>query len=320
MPENIAVAIASLFATIFTFLFGLEKFSGQIERLAGDRFKDLVQRSTSKPLKATFVGIFVTVLFSSSTAVSVLLISLAKANVIPLYNSLGVIIGTNIGTTFTTQLVAFQILQVAPYILILGFLLMHVKTPAQRYGKAIFYFGLVFSSLLIMSEITDQFSNHPALLSLASHTSNLFIAILAGIFLSTILQSSLAAATIVIILSGQGLLSFEQSLGIILGTNIGTTVTALLASLVSDKNGKQVALGHLLFNVVGVILFTPLVNPVVQIFSSINISLPHQVTLSHLLFNVFTAIIFLTGFQWFYKGVISISQIHLPKRLAGLNK
>lgn len=308
MPDNIAIIIASLCATVFTFLFSLEKFSGQVERLAGNRFKELIQKATDRPYKAVLVGIFTTSILSSSTAVSVLLVSLAQAGIIPLYNSLGVIIGANIGTTLTTQLVAFKVLNIAPYILIIGFIVMHLKTPIQRYGKAIFYFGLVFSSLFIMSLITSQFSENAFILNIVTHTSNLFITILVGIFLSTILQSSLAGAAVVVILASQGFLNFEQSLGIILGTNIGTTTTALLASLVADKSGKQVALGHLIFNVVGVILFLPLVNPTVKFFTSINVTLTQQVTFSHLFFNIFTAIVFLIGFKLFYRSIIFITK------------
>ncbi len=307
MPQSIAIIIASLCATVFTFLFSLEKFSGQVERLAGNRFKELIKNATDRPLKAVLVGIFTTSILSSSTAVSVLLVSLAQAGIIPLYNSLGVIIGANIGTTLTTQLVAFKILNVAPYILIIGFIIMHLKTPLQRYGKAIFYFGLVFSSLFIMSLITSQFSENPFIVNIVTHTSNPIIAIIVGIFLSTILQSSLAGAAVVVILASQGLLDFGQSLGIILGTNIGTTTTALLASLVSDKSGKQVALGHLIFNVVGVILFLPLINPTVKFFTSIDITLTQQVTFSHLFFNMFTAVIFLIGFRLFYSVVLFLT-------------
>lgn len=314
MTPDFAIIAASLCATVFTFLFGLEKFSGQVERLAGNRFRELIQKATNYPPKAVLVGIIITSILSSSTAVSVLLVSLARAGVIPLYNSLGVIIGANIGTTLTTQLVAFKILTIAPYILIAGFIVMHIKSSAQRYGKAIFYFGLVFSSLFIMSYITSQFSENAYIINLVTHTSNLFVAIAVGIFLSTVLQSSLAAAAVVVILASQGLLDFEQSLGIILGTNIGTTTTALLASTVSNKSGRQVALGHLLFNVVGVILFLPLINPTVTFFTQINVTLAQQVTLSHLFFNLYTALIFIIGFNLFHKAVLFLTQSRTPQK------
>lgn len=295
--------LASLAAVVFVFLFSVEKFSAQIHSLAGDRFKLFLQKATDTPWKGVASGAFVTSILQSSTAMSVLLVSLADAGLLPLANSLAVIIGANIGTTITTQLVAFKILNIAPYILILGFLLIKTKTKYRYLGKPVFYFGLLFSSLLILSIIAGAMSEMWGIKEILSSTSNLFIAILLGFVASNIFQSSSLTTSVVIILVLQNTLSFEQAFGIILGTNIGTTTTALIASLVTGKQGKRVAVGHFIFNVIGVLVFIPFVGPFAKFVTGLPISLVGQVALSHFLFNIIIAGIFLIGFKYFERAV-----------------
>jgi phosphate:Na+ symporter len=308
MVNEYTTIIASLLAVIVTFLFSVEKFSRQAERLAGDKFKDLLQRSTDKKFKSIFVGTFVTSILQSSTAVSVLVVSLAGAGILPLFNSLGVIIGANIGTTITTQLVAFKILTVAPYILIFGYFLTKIKNRFQVYGKTVFYFGLLFSCLLIVSVITREFADNRHLLEALSHTSNLFWAIIVGFVITNILQSSTLTTSIIVILASQGVLTLEQALGIILGTNIGTTTTALIASLAMGKAGKQVAVGHFLFNFVGVIIFIPFISLFMEFITTMSDNLTNQVALSHTFFNVFVALVFFAGFNFYYKAVLFVTK------------
>lgn len=293
MEQSWLAIIVSLVAVVFVFLFAIEKFSRQVEYLFGPRLKNLIERFTNTPIKGVLVGAGVTSVLQSSTAVTVMLVSLVDAGLLSFGNSVGVIIGSNVGTTLTTQLVAFKILNLAPYILVLGFILMNFKNRYQHFGKAIFYFGLVFSSLFIISVLAGTFKESEIFLSLVSKTSNIFIAIGIGFLASTILQSSSIATSIVIILVSGGLLTFPQALGIILGTNIGTTTTALLASIVTGKQGKRVAVAHFLFNVVGVIIFLPFIGVFSKFINNININLTGQVAISHLIFNLIIAVIFI---------------------------
>lgn len=307
MSFEYTTIVASLFAVIVTFLFAVEKFSKHTEKLAGNKFKNILQASTNKTIKAIFTGAFVTSVLQSSTAVSVLVVSLTGAGLLPLYNALGVIIGANIGTTITTQLVAFKLLTIAPYILILGYVLKKVKTRFQIYGKSIFYFGLIFSCLLIVSVITKQFADNEHVLSMISYTSNLFWAIVVGFIITNILQSSTLATSIIVIMASQGIIDLEQSIGIILGTNIGTTTTALIASLAMTKPGKQVAVGHFLFNFVGVIISLPFISLFIDLINQVPTDLAGQVALAHIVFNVFTAIVFWIWFNAYHKAVLRIT-------------
>ncbi|MCF7834155.1 MAG: Na/Pi symporter [Candidatus Pacebacteria bacterium] len=296
MEQQFFSILVSLVAVVFVFLFAVKKFSNQVQHLFGDKFKNLLERFTNTPLKGVLVGAGLTSIIQSSTAVTVLLVSLVDAGVLSFTNSIGVIIGSNIGTTLTTQLIAFKVLNIAPYILILGFLLMNINHRYNKFqylGKPIFYFGLIFSCLFIISVFADIFRDSTMLLSLISKTSNLFVAIGVGIVVTTVLQSSSIATSLIVIFAGGGLLTFAQAFGIILGTNIGTTTTALLASTVTGKQGKRVAMMHFIFNFAGVIIFLPFVGLFSDIISRINTGLVGQIAISHLVFNIIIATLFL---------------------------
>lgn len=308
MEQEVFSIAVSFVSIVFVFLFAVKKFSNQIQRLLGNRFKNILERFTNTPLKGALVGAGVTSIIQASAATTVLVVSLVDAGLLSFTNSIAVVIGSNVGTTITTQLVAFKVLNIAPYILIIGFIITNVNhkyNKIKHLGKPIFYFGLLFSCLYIISVLTSTLQENVFLLSLIDKTSNLFFAIGAGIILSIILQSSSMATSLVIIFVSGGLLSFPQAFGIILGTNIGTTTTALLASMVTGKGGKRVAMAHFLFNFLGVIIFLPFVGIFSRLISHINIALPGQVALSHLIFNVIIATIFILAIKPFTKLVYS---------------
>lgn len=308
MEQEVFSIAVSFVSIVFVFLFAVKKFSNQIQRLLGNRFKNILERFTNTPLKGALVGAGVTSIIQASAATTVLVVSLVDAGLLSFTNSIAVVIGSNVGTTITTQLVAFKVLNIAPYILIIGFIITNVNhkyNKIKHLGKPIFYFGLLFSCLYIISVLTSTLQENVFLLSLIDKTSNLFFAIGAGIILSIVLQSSSMATSLVIIFVSGGLLSFSQAFGIILGTNIGTTTTALLASMVTGKGGKRVAMAHFLFNFLGVIIFLPFVGIFSRLISHINIALPGQVALSHLIFNVIIATIFILAIKPFTKLVYS---------------
>ncbi len=309
MEQNLCSVLVSLIAIIFVFLFVVKKFSNQIERLLGNRFKNLIERFTNTPVKGALVGMGVTSIIQSSTAVTVMLVSFVDAGILSFTNSLGVMIGSNVGTTITLQLVAFKVFDIAPYILIFGFILMNIKSKynkIQYLGKPIFYFGLIFSCLFVISVLVNSFGENSIVTSLISKTSNIFFAIFVGFVISNILQSSSVATSLIIIFTASGMLTFVQAFGIILGTNIGTTTTALLASIVTGKQGKRVALSHFLFNFLGVIIFLPFVNIFADFINKININLAGQVAISHLIFNLLIAIVFIVAIKPFTKIILNI--------------
>jgi phosphate:Na+ symporter len=309
MELKLIYIIFILIITIIVFLLSVKEFSKETERLFGNKFKNLLEKFTNSTTKGVLAGIGVTSIIQSSTAVAIMLVSLADAGLIGLKNSLGVIIGSNIGTTITAQIMAFNIFKIAPYVLMFGFVLSIIKNKhnkLQRFGKSIFYFGLMFTCLLVISMISGEFKESSTITFFLEKSSNLYIAIIMGIIISTILQSSSVTTGLVIAFASGGLLAFGQAFGIILGSNIGTTGTSLVASLMTNINGKRVAMAHFIFNFIGVVIFLPFIKIFSQIIQSIPVSLTWQVAISHLSFNLIIGIIFMLLIKPYEKLVIRI--------------
>lgn len=298
--------IISIIAIVFIFLYAIHKFSINIENIFEDDIKRILHKWTRVPIVGAIIGFIITAIVQSSTAMSVLLVAMTRSKLIPLAGALAVLIGVNLGTTLTIQLISFKILDIAPYIIILGFFLMKTKTKYQVYGESVFYFGIIFSCLYLISVITHPFADSPVVIQFAALASNIWLGILIGFILTNIVQSSTIMTSIIVILAAKGILDFNQSFALILGANIGTTTTALVASLASNLDGKRVAIAHFLFSFIGVILILPFV----RIFSNFIVSLPmplySQVAFSHFLFNFLASVIFLVFFKYYHLLVLKI--------------
>ena len=286
---QLAMAIVSV---VILFLFSIRKFSQEVQKLSGKRFKRLVHKVTSTPLRGTFIGAAVTSVVQSSSATTVILIGLVNAGLITFRNSLGVIIGANIGTTVTSQLIALNLISIAPFFIILGFFV-HFSKKYNLIGKAIFYFGLIFFSLSLISSYLAPLSTNPEVLRIMSSFSNVFLAVLAGIIFTFLVQSSSITSGLVVVLASQGLLGLVPAIGVILGANIGTTTTALIASFGMERSAKKTAIEHFLFNVLGAIIILIVLLPFVSLVEYIGGSPEQQVANAHLIFNLSIAVIFL---------------------------
>jgi phosphate:Na+ symporter len=203
------------------------------------------------------IGAIFTAVIQSSSATSVITIGLVNAGVLSFKNSVGIIFGANIGTTVTAQLVAFKLTAFAPLFIVVGFALSLVRTRASIFGKSIFYFGFVFFSLNLISSSLQPLHNEPTLLEYLLRPQNPLLAVLAGCVFTALVQSSSVTTGLAIIFTQQGLLGLENAVPIIVGANIGTTATALIAMFNMDLAAKKTALSHFLFNVGGVLLFIP---------------------------------------------------------------
>lgn len=306
--ENMEIykTIISVIAVVFVFLYSIHKFSVTVEDIFEEDIKRILHRWTKVPVIGALIGFIVTAIVQSSTAMSVLLVAMTRSRLIPLAGALAVLIGVNLGTTLTIQLISFKILDIAPHIVILGFLLMKIKGKFQIYGEPLFYFGIIFSCLYLISMITHPFAESSYVLNFASLASNIWLGILIGFIITNIVQSSTIMTSIIVILAAKGILDFDQSFALILGSNIGTTTTALVASLASNIDGKRVAIGHFLFSFIGVILILPFVGPFSNFIKNLSMPLYSQVALSHFLFNFIISIIFLILFKYFKLLVMNI--------------
>ena len=289
--ENLSIFIAGLTAIIL-FIFGLENFSREIERISGEHFRKSLSNATKWPLVGVLIGALVTMVIQSSSATSVIAICLVNAGVLSFKNSVGIIFGSNVGTTITAQLVAFKLTNFAPFLIIIGFFLTLVRSRMAIFGKAIFYFGFVFFSLNLIASSLEPLQANESLMKILSEPQNPFYAILLGCVFTAIVQSSSVTTGLAIVFTMQGLLSLENAVPIIMGANIGTTATAFIAVFNMDIAAKKAALSHFLFNIGGVIIFTPVLLIFGHRLSTVEMDPAIALANIHLVFNLATSLIF----------------------------
>ena len=282
----------SLFGGLGVFIFGLNYGSKGLIRAAGAKMRDLLFSLTKNRFMALVVGIIVTVILGSSTASSILLVRFASSSIILLEQALGVLLGINIGTTITVQIIAFKILDYAILIVGIGFFLMHLYPKLRNIGQAIFGLGLLFFSLRLMSIATANLKYLPDFNSAIASLSNYpILGIIAAAVLAFVLRSSAATIGIVLILSFDSLIQFHQAVPLILGANMGTTFSSLLSA--NTIEGRRVAFGHLLFNAIAIAILFPFIRFIPVVINVIGGDTARQIANLHTLFNVVTAIIFL---------------------------
>lgn len=289
---NWSILIAFLVGLVI-FIHGIENFSHQIMKFAGERFRGFLRHATKNRFISAVSGMLVTSVIQSSSATTVITLSLVSAGVISFASSLGIIIGANVGTTITAQLVAFKITTFAPVFLITGFILSFLGKPFKYIGRGIFYFGLLFFGLWLISDAMEPLRNDPQLINIFSHLSNPYIALLTGFIFTAIVQSSSIGTGLVVVLAAGGFMTLDQGIPVLLGTNMGTTVTALYASVRLSKFAKRSAIAHLFFNLLGVAIIWPFIVPFKDFITSLGGTTAQQIANAHTIFNVFSAVIFL---------------------------
>ncbi|HOB88127.1 MAG TPA: Na/Pi cotransporter family protein [Bacillota bacterium] len=249
--------IAGLIGGLGLFLYGMTQMGNGLQRAAGDRLRVILKALTGKTWMGVLVGALVTAIIQSSSGTTVMLVSFVNAGLMTLTQATGVIMGANIGTTMTAQLIAFRLSDFAlPAIGIGAILFMFSKRRTYRYfGQIILGFGILFLGMTVMTEAMRPLRDNPALIEFVTIMGkHRLLGVLAGIVMTVIVQSSSATVGILMAAASQGLLTFETALPILFGDNIGTCVTAVLASTGTSLSAKRTALVHVLFNVFGTIL------------------------------------------------------------------
>lgn len=235
------------------FLFGMDMMSDSIEKVAGARLRRVLEIFTSNRFMGMLVGIIFTGIVQSSSACTVMVVSFVNSGLMNLYQAAGVIFGANIGTTVTSQLVSFNLSEIAPLILLVGVVIMMFckKQRVKQAAGVVIGFGILFVGLSTMSQAMEGMKNVPEVVNLLKSLKNPFLATLVGLFLTAVIQSSSVTVSIVLLLASQGLLALPITLYIIMGCNIGSCATALLAAMSGKKDAKRAAMIHFLFNVIG---------------------------------------------------------------------
>lgn len=300
--------ISTILAFLVLFLFAVQKFSRQMQGVAGERLKDILNNWTKTPLRGLLAGTIVTGIIQSSTATSVILVSLVNAGIISFENSLGAIIGANVGTTLTAQLIALKMTYVAPLILIAGYAISKTHNRFNKYGKPMFYFGVMFLSLLAISYFLEPIKDIPELKNILANTQSLWSVIVLGAIITAVLQSSSVFTGLIIIIGGAGLIDINQALGFMLGSNIGTTVTAFIASITANREAKKVAMAHITYNVLGVLLLLPFFGIFTKGIKFLTSDITQQIVNAHFLFNAIFAVLGIIFFRPFIKLVNVITR------------
>ena len=300
--------IFGLLAGICFFLFGLYYGTKGLKRIAGNRLRDVLFNLTHNRFLGVLVGIGVTAVLQSSTATTILLVIFASTGILGLSQSLGVILGADIGTTLTAQILSLQIFDYAILLVIIGFALMHSFPKIKDLGQAVFGFGLVFFSIKIVFESTQPLKYFPAFQKVLLTFGQMpWLGIILAMLFTFLVRSSAATIGIAIGFSFAGLLNLNSAIPIILGANIGTSFSTLLASARANAEAKRIAVGHTLFKLIIVIILYPFIQPLTNLIASTGNSLPRQIANGHTLINLFACILFLpllTPYEKFLRRII----------------
>ncbi len=307
------VDVFSLFGGLGFFLYGMKLMSEGLEKAAGAKMRGILEFFTKNRFIGMVVGIIFTAIIQSSNATTVMVVSFVNAGLMTLMQATGVILGANIGTTVTGQLIAFNLSDIAPLVVIIGVIMVMFfkKQGVRKIGEVILGFGVLFMGLRIMSESMQAVKDAPQILDFLSSLTNPFAAILVGFLITAVLQSSSATVGIILLMVSQGLLAFTICPFMILGCNIGSCVSALIASLSGNKDAKRAALIHFLFNVIGsLIMFLilmaaldPITDALIYISGG---SLARAVANVHTLMKVFEVAIMFPFMGWIVKATYKL--------------
>ncbi len=312
MNASILLALAG---GLGLFLLGMRLMSDGIEKAAGAKLRSILEFFTTNRFTGMLVGIVFTGIIQSSSACTVMVVSFVNSGLMSLYQAAGVIFGANIGTTITSQLVSFNLSEIAPVILLLGvILLMFCKNQnVGKFASIIVGFGVLFLGLSNMSAAMGGLKEDPAIVSMLASLTNPLLAVLMGTVLTAIIQSSSVTVSIVLLMANQGLLELPICMYIILGCNIGACTSALLASMAGNKDAKRAAMIHFLFNVIGTVLMFIVLQAALQPVEDIIMSVSDHnagrfVANAHTIFKVVQVIVLLP----FSNLIVKLTYLVIP--------
>ena len=315
--------IMGLLGGLALFLFGMEQMSAALKLVAGDGMRRLLARLTNNRFSGVLAGTLITAVIQSSSVTTVLVVGFISAGLMTLQQSLGVILGANIGTTITAQIIAFKVTKYALALVAIGFGLNFLgrKDTIKQTGAMIMGLGLIFFGMELMSNAAHPLRSYEPFINLMTQMDNPLFGILIGAVFTAIIQSSSASIGIVIVLASQGFISLDAGIALALGANIGTCITAMLAAIGKPREAVQAAMAHVFFKVLGVIVwffFIPYLANVVRLISPVAEGLsgvaklgaetPRQIANAHTIFNVINTFVYI----WFTGPVARLMQFLLP--------
>ena len=285
----------SLVGGLGLFLFGMIYMGDGLQKTAGSKMKDILAALTRNKLMGVLVGTLVTGVIQSSSATTVMVIGFVNAGLMNLHQAVGIIMGANIGTTITAFLVSLNITNIATFMVGVGVAMFLVakKRKIKSIAEVVIGFGILFIGMDLMKIAMVPLKGNPIFSNMMTNFNNPYLGILIGFVMTVILQSSSATTGLLIATAATGVITFDQAYPIIFGQNIGTCVTALLSSIGANKTAKRAAVIHLLFNLIGTLLFMLLLRNPVQslVYKIVPVDVPKQIAAGHIFFNILNVII-----------------------------
>ncbi|MEN8233988.1 MAG: Na/Pi cotransporter family protein [Actinomycetota bacterium] len=310
MAPDWFVLIMGLFGGLAIFLLGMDRTVSGLKGVAGNKLRWVLEHLTGNRWAAAATGAGITATIQSSSVTTVVLVGLVSAEVLTLAQSVGVVFGANLGTTITAQIIAFKVTKYALGVVAVGFAIeFFAKTERlERGGRALMGLGLVFFGMSVMGLAMAPLQDYPGFHELMTSISSVWIGVLLGALFTALIQSSSATTAIVIAMAADNLIPLELAIALVLGANIGTSVTAQLAAIGKPVDARRVAMVHTLFNVIGATIWIPLV-PLLASFA-IRISpaddVARQVAWAHTVFNGINLLVFIWFTGWFAKAAVAI--------------
>jgi len=315
-------ALLGLCSGMALFLYSVKITSGSLQAIAGDKLKNVLAKLTGNRIMGVAVGAGITALIQSSTATSVMAVGFVNAGLMNLYQALWVIMGANIGTNITAQLIAFDVGAVAPIVALLGtfFCLLTKDKKLRSIGEAVAGLGFIFVAMSLMKESMAPLSEMDIVKEIFSSINNPFVGIIVGIIFVVIIQSSAAGVGVLQAMamsaSGAQLMSLDQAMFIIFGLNIGTCVTAVFASIGGSRNATRAGMLHMMFNVIGTAIFTAAYYalPIADWVRALSPNdVARQFANMHLVFNLASTVILLP----FGKLIVKLVKLMVPDKKGG---
>jgi phosphate:Na+ symporter len=304
--------IIGLIGGMGLFLYGMKIMGEGLENAAGDKLKTILEKVTSNPITAVLIGALVTAIIQASGATTVMVVGFVNAGLMNLYQAAGVIMGANIGTTVTALIVSFRFQAIAPLFVGVAVLIIYTAKGKKNreIGNIILGFGILFVGMGIMSDsmaplrTSEEFKNVMLLIS-----GNLMLGLLLGMVMTALIQSSSVVTGVLIALTSTGAIDMSIALPVIFGCNIGTCITALLSSIGTTKTARKAALIHLIFNVIGTIVFIPLRGILTSMVTQLNpVDVKKQIAFAHIIFNVSNTLLMLP----FIKYLVALTNRIIP--------
>lgn len=288
--------ILAILAGLVLFLFAVSSLSETIQKALGDNASKWILRFTSNTFTAILTGTLVTVLLDSSSAVIIITIVFVNSKLLTFRQAMGIVLGANIGTTFSSQIIAMDIGKYSPVLLLIGFALVFLSRSEKigNTGKVILYFGILFFGLFTMEKAVEPLKDSPQFLAFLERTEIPITGALTGALVTLIIQSSSATVGMAIILAKKGLLSLGGAIAVMLGAELGTCSDTLIATIKGSRQALKTGLFHLTFNLLSIIVGLMLFQPFVEVVRAFGEGAPieRNVANAHMLFNIMGVVVF----------------------------